>query len=133
MPIALAVIGLALIIAGAHGNGGKLATLVGSDLDKGFLAWVAAIFFIGFLGYIPNLQKASRGLLVLIILVYLMGNVGAFAQIAAVAEKPPTPDGSVDYNYAPTSSSSGTSSSGGGILGDVGQAAGIASTLASFF
>jgi hypothetical protein len=125
MPIALAVIGLALIISGARGEAGNLGTQVGSDLKGGYLDWLAAVALVGFVGYVPGLQSLSRMMLGLIILVMVIKNGGIWTNLQKAAQTNPQQDGTVNYDY--TSSSGSSSSSGGGIGGAIGTVTGLAS------
>ena len=129
MPIAFAVIGLALIIAGARGEGGNLGKQVAYDFGHGFLPWVAAIFMIGFVGYIPPLQKASRGLLILVILVYLIGNRGAFAQLETAVTHAPASDPEIDVNVAMSAGAAAGNSAGAGAGNVIGSALGVLGSL----
>jgi hypothetical protein len=125
MPLALIVIGIAMVIAGARKQAGNLGAQVATDFSGGFLVWVGAIVGIGMLGNVPMLQKPSRLLLMLVILVFVLRNGGLFQLGAAAFEKAPKSDGTNTVTYTP----SAASSSGGGSGGLLGPLVGAASSL----
>jgi hypothetical protein len=96
MPIALILIGLALVISGARNTYADLgATIKGDFVGQGsFTPRAGAILMIGVIGYAgPEWRKLSIGLMVLLTLAFLLKrDSGFFAQFGkALASKPVAP------------------------------------------
>lgn len=125
MPLALFIIGAALIVSAFRGTEGQLGTLVLNDLSGGFLKWLIALFIIGLLGYVPGIQTPSRFLLALVLLVLFIGNgQGFFAQLNQQFTNPQKinapPDTQITQNPTVNVQGAGGGGSGsGGILGSI--------------
>ena len=132
MPLLLAIVGAAVVVAAIRNTQGQLGTLLASD-GPAFLPWAGAIVAVGFVGYVPELRGLSRAFLALLILVIILKTGGGFFQQFADAIKNPAPAVTSPY---PTPSKLGplpiqiqgaSGGAGGGILGGIlGKAAGAA-------
>jgi hypothetical protein len=82
MPLALAIIGVGLLVTAILNTWRCLGTQLASDLSGSgnFIYWIAALFIIGMLGYNKTLETPSRLLLTLIILSMFLANQGFFSQ-----------------------------------------------------
>ena len=83
MPFALAIIGIALLVAGVRNTQDKLFSLIKGDFSgqNNFIFWIVSIFAIGAVGYIPKLKPISIGFLALVIVVlFLKRGTGFFAR-----------------------------------------------------
>jgi len=94
MPLALAIIGIVLVIVAIRGTEGDLFTLLTGDA-AGWFKWAAAIVAVGALGYIPKLEAPSRVLLALVLIVIVLVNKGLFSTLSAVLTNPPAASPSV--------------------------------------
>lgn len=111
MPIALILIGLALVISGARDTYADLGrTIKGDFVGQGsFTPRAGAILMIGAIGFAgPEWRKLSIGLLVLLTLAFLLKrDSGFFAQLGKSWVAAP-----VAPKAEPTAAASGGSSSG---------------------
>jgi putative exporter of polyketide antibiotics len=83
MPFALAIIGIALLVAGVRNTQDKLFSLIKGDFSgqNNFIFWMVSIFAIGAVGYIPKFKPVSMAFLTLVIVVlFLKRGTGFFAQ-----------------------------------------------------
>ena len=131
MPLLLAIIGAAIVIAAIRNTQGQLGSLLASD-GPAFLPWAGAILAVGFIGFVPELRGLSRAFLALLILVIILQTRGGFFGQFAQAIKNPAPAQTSPYvspsklGPLPIQIQGGTSGAGG-ILGSVaGKVAGAA-------
>lgn len=84
MPFALAIIGIALLIAGVRNKQDVLFALLKGDFtgENNFIFWAVSILIIGAIGYIPKLKPISTAFLALLIVVlFLKKGTGFFARL----------------------------------------------------
>lgn len=126
MPLALFIIGTALIVSALRGTEKQLGALVIGDIQGGFLKWLAAIFIIGLLGYVPRAEVPSRFLLALVLLVLFLANgtgfFAAFQQQTSNVVKVDAP-ATVQITAPPTVNVT-IGTGGGGIAGAISSATG---------
>jgi hypothetical protein len=93
LPIALMVIGIALLVSALRGTEKTLGQQLVSDMtgSGSYVDWVAAIIIIGLLGYIPSFQTPSRALLGLILLVFIVSNNGVFSKLTQALQQTTAP------------------------------------------
>lgn len=87
MPLALAIIGIALLVSAIRGTQGDLFSLLSQDV-LGWAKWAAAIVAVGALGYIPHFEGPSRVLLALVLIVLVVANKGLFTKLAEQISAP---------------------------------------------
>lgn len=93
MPIALLIIGAALIVTAVRNSYKQLGSQLLTDFSGSgnFIYFVVAIIAVGLLGYIPDFKNPSRALLGLILLVLFIANNGVFTQfVSAVKNAQPS-------------------------------------------
>lgn len=83
MPLAVLVIGIALLVSALRGTEKTLGQQLVKDFTGGgsYVDWVAAIIILGLIGYVPNLETPSRALLGLVLLVFIVSNNGVFSNL----------------------------------------------------
>lgn len=84
MPFALAIIGIALLVAGVRNKQDVLFALLKGDFtgENNFIFWAVSILIIGAIGYIPKLKPISTAFLALLIVVlFLKKGTGFFARL----------------------------------------------------
>lgn len=136
MPFALIFAGLMLIITGFQNTYQPFGKLVAGDFTgpNNFIYWVISISLVGALGYNKDLQPFSRAFMGLIILDMIISNKGVFAKLNTALSSGTSQSDTTIGASLPGSGTSGSSSSSGGFnLGNIGQDASIAASVASFF
>ncbi len=144
MAFVLLFIGVALVISAIQGTLNQLGTLLKGDFTgKGnFLFWTVCILIVGSVGYVSSLKKLSDTFMALLIIVIIIANDqsssqggGFFAKLTSAlnsSQNVPQSGGlasGTDPNQVTLPTGSGSSSSGGGsggIVGDVEQYAALA-------
>jgi len=128
VPLALAIIGIALLVSAIRGTQGDLFALLSQDV-LGWLKWAAAIVAVGALGYIPHFEGPSRVLLALVLIVLVISNKGIFARLAEQLNAAPsktagTAPADKPLGSLPVKLDLGKDGGGGlgGILGGLGDA-----------
>lgn len=78
MPLALAIMGVLLLVVGVKGTYGDLAKLLKEDFtgSGNFFVWLLAVGVVGSIGYVPALQQFSRIFLGLVLVTFLIKSVG---------------------------------------------------------
>lgn len=122
MPLLFLIIGLVLIDTVVHGTTFALARQLSTDINGGFLKWLAAIVVIGALGYAEPLKEPSRYLLALVFLVIMLtqgtGFISMFIQQIENPGQQPTPQpagGNANLPGVPvTTTPGGTPAASGG-------------------
>lgn len=130
MPFALLIIGLLLVVAGARGTAGDLATLLKSDFSgsNNFFYWFGSILLIGALGYYSPAEKVSRMFLALILIVMILANKGLFQKLtdalANIQAPPAAQEAAVGAQIPDAIGGGGAGAAGGGALATVDGIAG---------
>ena len=92
MPVAIALIGIILLVAAWQNTLGLLGTTLANDFDSHFMAWLGVVFVLGIAGYASDaLKTPSRAFLGLILLAYFISNRGIFAQFQQQLTAQPSP------------------------------------------
>lgn len=79
MALALLIIGLILVVAGARGKAGELAGLVADD-GKLFLPYAAVIFIVGSIGYFKTARPVVNAFLALVVIALILASGRQAAQ-----------------------------------------------------
>lgn len=132
MPLALVVIGIALIVSAIRGTQGDLFILIQQDI-VGWIKWAAAIVAVGLLGYIPGFEWPARVLLALVLIVIVLANKGLFSSLSSqiLAAAPSSPKQQTEIAPSALGPAPVKISGGGGQGGfDLGGAVKAASAVA---
>lgn len=88
MPFALAIIGIALLVAGIRDTQDDLFALVKGDFtgDNNFFYWVVSILIVGAIGYITKFKPVSVAFLTLLIVVLFLRKGGFFTQFQSAIQ-----------------------------------------------
>ncbi len=122
MPIAVILLGAICIDLAFRGTEHEFAAQLGKDFGGGqFVAWLAAMVFLGALGYVPALRKLSDLSMALVIVVLVLKNGGLLTQLGQVISSPPSA-----APHVPIAAAGGGGSSSGGVAGIAGQLLGSA-------
>lgn len=83
MPIAVFIIGLAMLTAGVNDTQDKLSALVADDFtgEKSFTPWLTSIIIIGSLGVYKPIRPIADGLMGLVFLQMLLSSQGSIKQL----------------------------------------------------
>ena len=131
MALALIIIGIMMVTAGARGTAGALGNQVASDVggSDGFVYWLIAIMLIGSLGYSARFRTFSNAFLALLFVAFIVKDKGGvFSQFQAAL-------GSIqsDPNDSPSTTTSAASGSGSSTSNPFGDILGVASVIGDFF
>jgi hypothetical protein len=137
MPLALIIIGTALIVSAFRNTQDQLGAQLVKDFTGAgnFLYWFAAIAVVGAVGYATKFSTVSRLFLVLILIVIVLSNGGVFEKAVSAlkttaaqpVQQPATPEGPLPIKV--TLDMSGSGSSGGAASGAVSGALGAVKGL----